>query len=147
MAKTVFKEIIIMLLLCLAIIIILGLLLYDYVPMSKVVPEPVSYITPEQVQKELKEAESIDESQVIMTYEVNASDLSNYKNINKYNPGKANPFSSYETSTDNKQTTSTNNGSSTGATSSNNQSNNSGGTSNEITTTSEGQFFQDKGTK
>ena len=147
MAKTVFKEIIIMLLLCLAIIIILGLLLYDYVPMSKVVPEPVSYITPEQVQKELKEAESIDESQVIMTYEVNASDLNNYKNINKYNPGKANPFSSYETSTDNKQTTSTNNGSSTGATSSNNQSNNSGGTSNEITTTSEGQFFQDKGTK
>ena len=147
MAKTVFKEIIIMLLLCLTIIIILGLLLYDYVPMSKVVPEPVSYITPEQVQKELKEAESIDESQVIMTYEVNASDLNNYKNINKYNPGKANPFSSYETSTDNKQTTSTNNGSSTGATSSNNQSNNSGGTSNEITTTSEGQFFQDKGTK
>ena len=94
MAKSIIKEIIIMLLLCLAIIIVLGLLLYDYVPMSKVVPEPVSYTTPEEVQQELKEAGSVDESQVIMTYEVDSTDLNNYKNIKNYKPGKANPFSS-----------------------------------------------------
>ena len=39
MAKTVLKEIIIILLLCLAIILILGILLYDYVPIAKVIPE------------------------------------------------------------------------------------------------------------
>ena len=91
MAKTIFKEIIIMLLLCLAIIIVLGLLLYDYVPMSKVVPEPVSYTTPEEVQQELKEAGEVDESQVIMTYQVDSTTLNNYKTINKYKPGKAHP--------------------------------------------------------
>ncbi len=35
MAKTIVKEIIISLLLCLAIILLLGILLYDYVPMAK----------------------------------------------------------------------------------------------------------------
>ena len=43
MAKNVIKEIIIILLLCLAIILILGILLYEYVPMTKTIPNPVSY--------------------------------------------------------------------------------------------------------
>ena len=38
MAKTIIKEIIIMLLLCLAIILSLGILLYEYVPMTKTIP-------------------------------------------------------------------------------------------------------------
>ena len=79
MAKTIIKEIIIMLLLCLAIIIVLGLLLYDYVPMSKVVPDPVSYTTPEDVKQELIEAGNVDEDEVIMTYEVEPSDMTNYE--------------------------------------------------------------------
>ncbi len=32
-----------------------------------------------------------------MTYEVDSTDLNNYKRIQNYKPGKANPFSSYET--------------------------------------------------
>ena len=39
MAKKIIKEMIIILLLCLAIILILGLLLYDYVPTGKIIPE------------------------------------------------------------------------------------------------------------
>lgn len=161
MAKSVVKEIIIMLLLCLAIIIVLGLLLYDYVPMSKVVPEPVSYTTPEEVQQELKEAGSVDESQVIMTYEVDSTDLNNYKNIKNYKPGKANPFSSYEKEVETNTTTS---GKGTSANASSSESSTSGQTTNngtsdssttqqnsttttDKTTTSEGEFFQDKGTK
>ena len=31
-----------------------------------------------------------------MTYEVNSDDLNNYKRIQDYKPGKANPFSSYQ---------------------------------------------------
>ena len=95
MSKSIIKEIIIILLLCLAIIVVLGLLLYDYVPMAKVVPEPVSYTTPEDVKEELVQAGEVDDNQVIMTYEVNSSDLNNYEKIKNYNPGKANPFSSY----------------------------------------------------
>ena len=50
MTKKVIKEIIIMLLLCLAIILVLGVLLYEYVPSNKIVPDEVSYTTPEEVQ-------------------------------------------------------------------------------------------------
>lgn len=97
MAKTVIKEMIIMLLLCLAILLLLGILLYEYVPMTKTVPNPVSYTTPDNVKQELADTADIDESQVIMTYEVDATDLNNYKSIQNYKPGKANPFSSYDT--------------------------------------------------
>ena len=49
MAKTIIKEIIIMLLLCLAIILVLGVLLYEYVPSNKLIPEEVSYTTPQDI--------------------------------------------------------------------------------------------------
>lgn len=146
MAKNVIKEIIIVLLLCLAIILILGILLYEYAPMSKTVPNPVSYTTPENVQQELANTTSVDDSQIIMTYEVDSTDLRNYERINDYQPGKANPFSSYEASGENTTT----NGSSTGGSTSSGSStssSNSSGTTNSNTTTSGGEYFQDKGTK
>ena len=93
MAKNIIKEIIIVLLLCLAIILILGVLLYEYVPSNKVIPEKVSYTTPENVKEELNKA---DNTNIITTYEYNveASDLNNYKRVSDYVPGKQNPFSS-----------------------------------------------------
>lgn len=149
MAKNIIKETIIVLLLCLAIILLLGILLYEYVPMAKTIPNPVSYTTPENVKEELTEAGGIDESQVIMTYEVDSNDLSNYKKIQDYKPGKANPFSSYETagtnpSTGNGATGQTN--SSAGSTNTQNGSS-QGPSTTEENTTSGGQFFQNKGTK
>ena len=57
MAKTIIKEIIIMLLLCLAIILVLGVLLYEYVPSNKIIPEEVSYTTPQDIQEELSKSE------------------------------------------------------------------------------------------
>lgn len=149
MAKNIVKELIIILLLSLAIILILGILLYEYVPMSKIIPEPVSYTTPEEVQKELLASGGVDESQVVMTYQVDSTDLNNYKRTQDYKPGKANPFSSYEqekqdenTTQNNSQTSSgnntTNGGTSTNSTSSE-QTNNS--------SSSGGQYFQNKGTK
>lgn len=148
MSKSIIKEIIIILLLCLAIIVVLGLLLYDYVPMAKVVPEPVSYTTPEDVKEELVQAGEVDDNQVIMTYEVNSSDLNNYEKIKNYNPGKANPFSSYQSQTnENGNATDGNTTSTTGST----KDTSNGGTNSNTTTnnssSSGGHFFQDKGTK
>ena len=97
MAKTIVKELIIVLLLCLAIILLLSVLLYDYMPMSKTLPNPVSYSTAQEVKQELAEGEEIDENQIIMSYEIDANDLNNYRRVQNYRPGKANPFSSYET--------------------------------------------------
>ena len=148
MAKNVIKEIIILLLLCLAIILLLGILLYEYVPMSKTVPNSVSYTTPEDVQQELASSSDVDNSQIILTYEVDSTDLNNYERINDYQPGKANPFSSYETSGENTTTNgSATGGNSTSSGSSSSNSNNTNTSSSGNTTTSGGQYFQDKGTK
>lgn len=148
MAKNVIKEIIILLLLCLAIILLLGILLYEYVPMSKTVPNPVSYTTPEDVQQELASSSDVDNSQIILTYEVDSTDLNNYERINDYQPGKANPFSSYETSGENTTTNgSATGGNSTSSGSNSSSSNNSNTSSSGNTTTSGGEYFKDKGTK
>ncbi len=149
MAKSIIKEIIIVLLLCLAIMLVLGILLYEYVPITKTLPNEVSYTTPENVKQELLSSSDVDDTQVIMTYEVNQDDLNNYRRVQDYVPGKANPFSSYETTA----TDPTGNGSSTGGSSSNSSSSNSssGNTSSNTTTddnsSSGGHFFQNTGTK
>ena len=117
MAKKVIKEIMIMLLLCLAIILILGVLLYEYVPSNKIIPDEVSYTTPETVKEELSKSEDVENDEVILTYSVDSTDLDNYERINTYVPGKPNPFSPYdETSTSGEDTTQS--GSSNGSTSS-----------------------------
>ena len=55
MVKSIIKEIIIMLLLCVAILLILGVLFYDYIPSNKVVPSKIAYSTPENIQEEIEE--------------------------------------------------------------------------------------------
>lgn len=147
MAKTIVKEIIIILLLCLAIILLLGILLYEYVPMTKTIPSEVAYSIPEEVQQELLTSGELDESKIVMTYEIDSTDLNNYTRIQDYKPGKSNPFSSYETQT---STTTSSNGATTSTGTNNTTSNsNETQTSNEQTTqedTSEG-FYPDTGTK
>ena len=144
-----------MLLLCLAIILVLGILLYEYVPVSKTIPNEVSYTTPEEVKEELLTSSDVDENQIVMTYEIDSTDLNNYKKIQNYKPGKANPFSSYETQasgsnagssqTSGQNTTSNTNTNTSNGSDTSSSSNSSQSTDN--TTTSGGKFFQDTGTK
>lgn len=152
MAKNIIKEIIIMLLLCLAIILILGVILYEYVPSNKILPEEVSYVTPQNIKEELKNSDSIEEDKVILTYEIDESDLTNYQKIKDYKPGKVNPFSTYEEKTEENQSqngqNTTNNNS--GSTNSDNSSSTGGNTQNSVqnsNTSSEGTYLPDKGTK
>ena len=140
--KNIIKEIIIVLLLILAIILILGILLYEYVPNNKIIPQQVSYTTPENVKEELSTSENVDDSQVIMTYEVTATDLTNYKKTKDYVSGKKNPFESIEsqnTTTENTTRGNTVNSGTTGNSS----------TTNTNTTTDNTQqgYLPDKGTK
>lgn len=155
MAKNVIKEIIIILLLCLAIILILGILLYEYVPMTKTIPNPVSYTVPEEVETEIQDTSD----DVLMSFNndsesIDSTELNNYERINNYQPGKANPFSSYEEAISTSGENTTTGNSSTGGSSSSttnsdgtNNSNDKTGNNNSQTTTSGGHFFQDKGTK
>jgi len=111
MVKSIIKEIIIMLLLCVAILLILGVLFYDYIPSNKVVTGKIAYSTPENIQEEVNE-EVIEANKTKITYEVTDADLNIYKQSNSYVPGKRDPFSMEST-----QTT----GNSTGSTTSNNE--------------------------
>ena len=74
MVKSIIKEIIIMLLLCVAILLILGVLFYDYIPSNKVVPGKIAYSTPENIQEEVNE-EVIEANKTKITYEVTDADL------------------------------------------------------------------------
>lgn len=118
MAKNVLKEIIIILLLALAIILILGVLLYDYVPMNKVVPETITYTASEETKKALEEKAEIEQDEVILTYEVTSTDLNNYKQTSDYKAGRKNPFSdviSSSTSSENAKTENSSGSTSTGS--------------------------------
>ena len=147
MAKTIVKEIIIILLLCLAIILVLGVLLYEYIPNDKIIPEAVAYITPESVKEELNNAETVDESQIIRTYTLDSTDLNNYKRVDSYVPGKPNPFSSYQTNGQASNQGSGTGSSGTNSGSSNNNNNNNNNSSTSTTNNSSGGYLPDKGTK
>ena len=91
MLKSVLKEIFIILLLRVAIVLILGILFYDYIPINKVVPDKQAYTTPENVRNELDEQIS-EAEKVEVTYEVTDADLNIYKQTGTYTEEKANPF-------------------------------------------------------
>ena len=143
MAKKIIKEITIMLLLCLAIILVLGVLLYEYVPSSKIIPEEVSYTTAENIKEELSKGENVEDEQIILTYSIDATDLNNYERINTYVPGKTNPFSSYESNTSSEQ--SGDNNSSSGSTSTGSSSNTNNTNTNSDTNSSGSGYFPDTG--
>lgn len=134
----VFKEIVIILLLVLAILLVLGVFLYDYIPMNKVVPKIEQYEAPNNVKQELQE--SVEDEQNTMTpivYEINNSDLNLYERTKDYDKGKVNPFGNTNTVTnenpENPVTPSGNNGSTTTPNPDNSNNNSSTNTPNSST--------------
>ena len=95
MLKSIIKEIIIMLLVCLAILLVLCVLLYDFIPSNKVLPAEVSYAPSEEIKHELESAVKGEQTEVVLSYEVTSTDLKNYEKSDDYNAGKVNPFSEY----------------------------------------------------
>lgn len=136
MIKSIIKEAFIMLLLCIAILLILGILFYDYIPTNKVIPEKEAYSTPNDVKEEINEQITEIEKTVI-SYEITDSDLNIYKKSSDYKPGKPDPFSLSETTSG-----SSNSENTTG------NSNNTNQEKNETTNAnSTGTFFNDEGIK
>lgn len=150
MAKIIVRETIIILLLCLAIILILGVVLYNYVPTNKILPEQVSYKQSQEVKSAIEQSVSAEDSQVILTYQVDATDLDNYEKMRDYHKGKTNPFSSVKsenegTSSESNQTNSENTATNKNtSTNTNNIKNNKEDNSIQDT---ENRLFPDKGIK
>ena len=91
MVKSVFKEVSIMILICLAIALVLGVIFYDYIPNNKVLPQKIAYETPKNVKQEI-EVEITEYEKENVVYEITDSDLNLYRSTKSYVPGKADPF-------------------------------------------------------
>lgn len=100
--KNIIKEIMITLLLCIAILLVLSILFYDYNPINKVVPNKIAYSAPENIKNELEE-ENVQNTISVqnVTYTIEGSDLNIYKKSNSYNPSKVNPFATTSSSSEN----------------------------------------------
>ena len=149
MTKNIIKEIIIILLLTLAIILVLGVLLYGYVPANKIIPEKISYTTPEEAKTELETDISENDEELYVDYHIDSTQLNNYQKIQEYVPGKKNPFASLEnenvsntTTSDTTQNSTTNNGGTA-----NKGSTTSSETQTKDTTEESTGYLPDKGTK
>jgi len=139
MAKNIVKEIIILLLISLAILLILGIILYDYMPNNKIIPEVKEYQKSAEMKEALLNAKAEEGTKVVLTYEITDSDLKMYARTNEYVAGKSNPFEEYkgETVTTQDEQTSTGNTINTNTNGSNNSGTNgtTGGTLFENSTT------------
>ena len=165
--KVVTREIIIFLLWTLAVILILGVVLYKFVPTNKIIPETISYTTPENVKTALQSEEvtNSEEAQEPITFEskIDSTDLNNYKRTQEYVPGKKNPFASVQqadtTSDSNSNSETTGNTGNNSSSSNSNVNSNTGsstttssgntntGNSSSTTGSSNSGYLPDKGTK
>ena len=96
MVKAIIKETCIMILLCVCVILLFGIVFYDYIPVSKVVPNKVAYEVPDDIQEELQiDVEKEQITTQTITYSLSGSDLSQFANSGRLEEGKPNPFAPY----------------------------------------------------
>lgn len=128
-AKNIFKEFFILMLIVTAITLIFLIILYGYNPTTKIVPNKISYQTPENINSEIQSiADTQSSTPVTITYELDETQINNSKKDGSYNSGKQNPFAkpkveesqdtedsenTNENNNNNKNTTSENNNTST----------------------------------
>lgn len=111
MAKTIFKEVLIILLVCVAIVLLMAVIFYNYIPTNKVIPAKVTaYQLPQNVEEIINETTIDSYNSSSINYTIDNADLSKYQATQSYNPGKADPFSA---STEDTNSTTNNNGSGT----------------------------------
>lgn len=98
MTKTIIREIIITLLMCIVILLILAIVFYDYNPLNKVIPNKIAYSTPNEIQAEISQGNvtSVLDDSFNIVYSIEDADLQKYKKSNRYVPGKEHPFTGIE---------------------------------------------------
>ena len=96
MVKTIFKEVFIILLVRIAIILIMAVIFYNYIPTNKIIPAKVTaYKTPENIETEITEDTIGSYTTQETEYTIDNTDLTQYQVTQSYNPGKPDPFAEY----------------------------------------------------
>ncbi len=107
MVKKIIKETGIVILLLIAVVLLLAIVFYDYIPNNKTVPIKIqAYDIPEDIKQELQNSVP-NEQNIVRTYYIDSSDLNLYESTNDYDKGKANPFADYSIDTTEGSTNST----------------------------------------
>lgn len=86
------KDLIISILLIVCIIIILSLIFYDKIALTRVIPEAEEYFLTEEMEQEIEKSNLEETEEVIINYYIDAADLKKYEKSNEYVKGKSNPF-------------------------------------------------------
>ena len=91
--KTIVKEIFILALVLVAIGLVLSIILYNYSPSKKALPNKVAYTTPENVSQEISSMSDAEATTpVTITYELDETNIKNSQKSGVYNSGRPNPF-------------------------------------------------------
>lgn len=96
--KELIKNVGIGLLVIIAIILLLMIVFYHKISIGRVVPKVELYQLSEEIKNELETENSDQNSEIVTTYELDASDLKGYEKTKEYNKGKKNPFAAEATS-------------------------------------------------
>lgn len=92
----IFREIILTIIPSIAVILILvGIVLYNFNPTASSIPEVPEYFTSSEVDTVINQSNTEDKKEILKTYSVSQSQLNTYEQVNSYIPGKAHPFSTY----------------------------------------------------
>lgn len=145
MFKSVMKEICIMIILAIAILAVMGVLFYEYIPASKTLPTLEAYKTPENVMKEIDEG-VLDESTIVQTYRMDETEIKISKKQGDYKAGKQDPFSDYMTQNTASATNTSSSGSGSSSSGSSGTGSSQSGTS-EGGSSNQGGYLPDRGTK
>ena len=86
------KDLIISILIIICIIVLLSIIFYDKISLSKVVPEAEEYFLTEEMEQEIEDTDLEETQEVIVNYYIDAADLKKYEKTKEYNRGKNNPF-------------------------------------------------------
>lgn len=86
------KDFIISILLVFCIALVLSIIFYDKISISKVIPQSEEYMLSSEMQEELNKSYTDEDKEIVTTYYIDSADLKKYESTKEYNKGKKNPF-------------------------------------------------------
>ena len=134
--KETIKTVVIGILAIIAVILIIVIISYSKIAIRRVIPTVDSYKLSDDLQNELEKEQTSENSETLVTYQLDATDLQYYEKTKEYNKGKKNPFAPEPTADTSSNSTS---GGSSSNSSSSGESSGSGSSSTN--------FYDDDGTK
>lgn len=98
------KDLIISILIVICIALVISVIFYNRIPLSKVIPESQEYALSSEMQEDLNRSHTDEATEVVTTYYIDAADLKKYESTKEYNKGKKNPFAVESDSSENENT-------------------------------------------